>query len=237
MKTQNFRKLIELLWQTFPYLLKSAWFNFHYFPFKQAIKFPVLLLSKSSLKLKGSCVLEVDDVKFGMIKLGHNFHTNRANTGFRFCNYGKMVFRGHCQFGRSCSITIGEKGILEIGDNFVATYGALIYSYHHITINDRVRLGWNSVVMDTSFHRLKLVDGRKTKGYGSISIGNNVWIPSFCKVFANAVLPDYCILGAGSFVNKDYSNVPPYSLLAGQPLAVKKTGIYRDVDDDIITYE
>lgn len=237
MNISNFRKLIELLWQAFPYLLKSARFNFHYFPFNQAIKFPVLFLSKSSLKLKGSCVLNVDEVKFGMIKLGHDFHTNRANTGFRFCNYGKIIFRGHCQFGRSCSITIGEKGILEIGDKFLASYGILIYAYHHILINTRVHIGWDTIIMDTSFHCLKLADGRKTKGYGSISIGNNVWISSFCKLFANTVLPDYCIVGSGSFANKDYSKIPLYSLLAGQPLTVKKTGIYQDFDDDVITYE
>lgn len=231
-------KFLELLWQAFPYLLKSAWFNIHYFPFKQAIKFPVLLLSKSSLELEGKCILDVPKVKFGMIKLGHDFHVNQANTGFRFCNYGgTLIFKGHCKFGQSCSITIGEKGIIEIGDNVIASYGALIYAYHHVSIENRVRIGWNSTLMDTSFHSLKLTDGRKTKGYGSIQIGNNVWIPSFCKIFANTVLPDYCILGAGSFANKDYSDIPPYSLLAGQPLMVKRTGIYRDFDDDIIDYE
>ena len=91
--------------------------------------------------------------------------------------------------------------------------------------------------MDTSFHTLKLIDGRKTKGYGSIHIGNNVWIASSCKIFQNTVLPDYCVVASGSFVNKDYSNIPSYSMLAGNPLTVKKSGIYRDLDDDVINYE
>ncbi len=238
MRNLSVSKLLKLLWQAFPYLLKSAWFNFYYFPFKQAIKFPVLFLSKSSLKLKGKCILDVPEVKLGMIKLGLDFHTNRANTGFRFCNYGgTLIFKGHCQFGRSCSLTIGEKGRLEIGDNFSVSYGALIYAFHSITIGNRVHIGWDSVLMDTSFHALKFMDGRKSKGYGTISIGNNVWIPSFCRIFANTVLPDYCVLGSGSFVNKDYSSIPSHSLLAGSPLMVKKTGVYRDFDDDEIVYE
>lgn len=238
MKFVVVRKLVELLFQAFPYLLKSAWFNFHYFPFRQAIRFPVLFFSKSSLELKGKCVLDVPEVKFGMIKLGQNFHIHRANTGFHFCNYGgTLIFKGRCLFGQSASITIGEKGTLEIGDNFVATYGALMYVWHFVSIKDRVRFGWDSVLMDTSFHTLKMIDGRKTKGYGPIYIGNNIWIGSFCKVFQNTVLPDYCIVAAGSFVNKDYSQIPPYSMLAGSPLTVKKTGIYRDLDDDKIDYE
>lgn len=238
MKILFVRNLLELLGQAFPYFLKSLWFNFHYFPFRQAIKCPVLFLSKSTLKLKGKCILDVPEVKFGMIKFGLDFHTNRVNTGFRFCNLGgTLIFKGRCAFGRSCSMTLGEKGTLEFGDNVVVTYGALFYAYHHIFIGNRVLIGWDTVLMDTSFHSLKLSNGKNTKGYGSVHIGNNVWIPSFCRIFAKTILPDYCVLGAGSFVNKDYSEVPPCSLLAGNPLEVKKSGIYRDIDDDLINYE
>lgn len=230
-------KLLRVLSLAFPYLLKSARFNFHYFPFKQAIRFPVLFFSRSSVKFKGKCVLDVPEVKFGMITFGQNFHIRQANTGFLFFNQGTLIFKGQSHFGHSCSMNIGEKGTLEIGDNVLATYGLSVNAFHHVQIKNGVRIGWNTVIMDTSFHTLKMLDGRKTKGYGPIYIGNNIWISSFCKVFQNTVLPDYCIVAAGSFVNKDYSQIPPYSMLAGSPLTVKKTGIYIDLDDDKIDYE
>ena len=43
MKFHNVWKLVKVLIPAFPYLLKSAWFNFHYLPFKKAIRFPILL--------------------------------------------------------------------------------------------------------------------------------------------------------------------------------------------------
>lgn len=232
------QKLIILLWQAFPFILKSVWFNFHYFPFKQAIKCPVLFLSRSTVKLKGKCIIHAPFIKFGMIKLGFNFHTNRPNTGFFFCNNGgTIVFNGYCLLGQSCSITIGEKGCLEIGDNVLMSYGGILYAYHSIKIKDDVRIGWETLMTDTSFHTLKMLDGRRTKGYGSIEIGNNVWISSYCRVFANTRIPDYCIIGSGSFVNKDYSSIPSYSLLAGNPVQIKKRDIYRDMSDDQCVYE
>jgi len=91
--------------------------------------------------------------------------------------------------------------------------------------------------MDTSFHSLKTTDGKRTKGYGSIRIGDKVWIPSFCRVMAGAKIPDSIIFGSGSYIAKDYTDVPEFSLLAGTPLTIKKTGIYRDFDDDKVTYE
>lgn len=140
-------------------------------------------------------------------------------------------------FGRNTSIQIGNKGILSIGNNVVMTYGALIYAYHYISVGNNCRIGWNSVIMDTSFHTLKFVDGGRTKGYGPIIIGNNVWIPSFCRVMAGAKIPDKVIFGSGSYISKDYTNTPSNSLLAGNPLTLKKTGIYRDFNDDLIEYE
>lgn len=229
---------ISLLWIVFPFLHKTIWFNFKYFPFKIACKLPVLFFSKSTVHLNGKCEINSDNIHMGMIRIGQNFHTNRPNTGV-FINIkegGILRFNGSISVGHSTCIEVGEKGILEIGDNFITTYGALIYAYHYVSIGYNCRLGWDSVVMDTSFHSLKLTSGGKTKGYGSIIIGNNVWIPSFCRVMAGAKIPNEIIFGSGSYIAKDYSDIPPKSLLAGNPLSLKKEGIYRDLSDDTIIY-
>lgn len=232
-KIAVYGKFLDLLRLALPYLHKSIWFNFRYFPFRQAVRLPVLILSKSSLTLGGKCILDVPRAHFGMIKLGQNFHTNRPDTGFFFCNYGGTVrFSGSSSFGRCCCITIGEKGVLKVGDNVVMSYGALIYAYHSVVIGNRVRVGWDSVLMDTSFHFTKTLAGGRSRGYGSVEIGSNVWIPAFCRLLPNAKLPDYCIIGGGSIVNKDYSDCPIHILLAGNPLKIKKQGVYRDFDDD-----
>lgn len=238
MTFSNFNKLFSLLLKMLPYIHKTIWFNFHYFPLNQAKKLPVIFLSKSHLALGGKCIIDVPAVKFGMIKFGHDYKTNRPDTGFFFSNKGgTLVFKGHCTIGRSCSLEIGEKGYLEIGENVQATYGALFYAFHNIIFGDRIRIGWNSIFMDTAFHSLKLLNGGKTKGYGSIIIGSNVWVASNCQIMAKANIPDYSVIGAHSVVNKDLTDQPAYSLFAGSPIQLKKTGLYRDVNDDIIIYE
>ena len=232
-----FIKFVELLMQAFPYLFKSMYFNFHYLPFKQAIKLPILILSKSHIeKCKGEIKI-IGDVRFGMIKLGHNFHVNRPNTGFFYCNYGgTIIFRGTCQIGYAASITIGNKGVLDIGDDFLASYGMKLYSYHSIKIGTGVRCGWDCLLMDTSFHTVKMLDGTHNRGYAPIVLGSNVWLGTGCIVLPKSKLPNYCIVAAGSKIHKDYSLFPSYIMLVVEPLSIIKTGVYRDLKDDKCQY-
>ena len=166
----------HLLWLIAPYIHKTIWFNFKYFPFGQARKFPVIFMSKSTVKLGGKCTLKVKKTNFGMIKIGQDFDTNRPNLGVFLDIKGEIEFYGTCQLGHNCCIKVGEKGKLSFGDNFIATNGLIIYAYHKVNIGASCLIGWDSVLMDTSFHILKTTDGKRTKGYGSIRIGDKVWI-------------------------------------------------------------
>lgn len=72
--------------------------------------------------------------------------------------------------------------------------------------------------------------------YGKISIGNDCWFAMKCVVLKGSLLPDHSIIGANSLINKDYSKISSYCLLADQPAVIKKNGIYRDKNDDCIVY-
>ena len=50
-------------------------------------------------------------------------------------------------------------------------------------------------------------------------------------------LPDYCTASAGSVVSGDYSSIPQYSVIAGNPAKLKFTGVWLDPSDDTIDYE
>ena len=52
----------------------------------------------------------------------------------------------------------------------------------------------------------------------------------------NTRIPNKCIISANSLVNKNY-DVPECSLLAGQPAKLRKTGMWRNLEDDIISYD
>lgn len=53
----------------------------------------------------------------------------------------------------------------------------------------------------------------------------------------NTRTPAYCIVGAYSLLNKDYSEYPSKCLVAGNPAVLKKTGVYRDPEDDEVKYQ
>lgn len=58
-----------------------------------------------------------------------------------------------------------------------------------------------------------------------IFIGKNVFIGSHSVVKGGAVIGDYCVVGAGTVVGP--VDVPPYSLVIGNP-AIVKEGYYKE---------
>lgn len=218
--------------------IKTLYFNFHYLPFKQAKKLPILLYKCSLQNCKGTVKIESEEVFFGMIKLGRYIVSLYPNTGIVWENHGGVVvFKGKCLIGNNSFISIACSGKIDIGNDFVATSSLKITSYCLITFSEHVRVAWETIIMDTAFHNLKDMNGNiKGKAFSPIFIGKNNWISIRCIVLKGAKTPDFCVFGVGSIINKDYSEYPNYILLAGNPLEVKKNGIWRDTLDDDIVY-
>ncbi len=214
--------------------IKTIYFNFHYLPFKQAIRLPIFLHKAKLLKCKGEVKIDCVSIKPGMIRLGFVAVSLYPNTGIVWENHGGLVtFRGRSDIGSDSAISIGKSGQIDFGENFRVTASFKITSYNSIVIDKNVLIAWDVIVMDTSFHKLKDKEGNtKGKTKGMIYIGRNNWIPTRCLVLKGTKTPDYCIFGAGSVLNKDYSNLPTHILLAGNPLQIKAENIWRDSDDD-----
>jgi acetyltransferase-like isoleucine patch superfamily enzyme len=62
---------------------------------------------------------------------------------------------------------------------------------------------------------------------GDISIGNDVWIGNFVKIFSGVTIGDGACIAAYSVITKD---VPPYTVFAGNPGQPRKK---RFSDEDI----
>lgn len=102
-------------------ILYSLYFNFHYLPLRQAIKLPIILYKPKLLKCKGKVQI-LGKVSTGMIQLGKYTVSLYPNSGIVFENHGgSITFNGKCNIGNNSTISIGEKGILIIGDSFSAT--------------------------------------------------------------------------------------------------------------------
>lgn len=198
--------MIKKIWQyrwVLRSLIKTLYFNFHYLPFKQAIKLPILLYKPKLLKCKGTIEIK-GHVKFGMIKLGPYSVSIYPNTGIVFENHGgKITFNGNCSIGNNSFISIGKTGNVVFGKNFCSTSSLKLASYSNIVFKDNVLCGWNCMFIDTDFHKLTLVDNT-----------NN---------------PKGTILaGPFSMISKNYvGKIPENCLLAGCPAKVVVENIRR----------
>jgi acetyltransferase-like isoleucine patch superfamily enzyme len=219
--------------------LKTIYFNFKYLPLKQGIKLPVFLYKVRLLKCKGKVKIESKNIKPGLIKLGVNTVSLYPKGGNVWENHGgNVIFKGKCEIGNNSSISIGKTGNIDFGDNFKCTAALKLTSYCSVTFKENVRLAWEVIIMDTSFHKLKDKDGKlKGRPYAPVVIGRNNWLPTRAMVLKGTKTPDYTIFGAGSILNKDYSSNPTHTVMAGSPLKVRVENVWRDVDDDKVAYQ
>lgn len=214
-------------------ILPTLWFNFHYLPFRQAVKLPVLLYKPHLYCCDGTIRFE-DGVPIhtGMVRLGFLTETVYPNSGILWDNRGgEVVFRGPCIIGGNSNIKVGTYGKLHIGSGLLCTTSLKLVCYDSVVLGDMLRIGWEVTIMDTDFHRVKTPEGKFLgSAVAPIEVGHNAWLCTQSLIMKGTFIPPYCIVSARSLVKKRY-DVPEYSLLAGSPAMLKKTGLWRDAGD------
>ena len=118
------------------------------------------------------------------------------------------------------SLTIGEK----------CSFGA----FNHITCVNMISIGDNLltgkwVTITDNSHGMSGMDIQKNPpierplySKGPVIIGNNVWIGDKATILSGVTIGDGAIIGANTVVTKD---VPPYSVVVGNPARIIKKGI------------
>lgn len=142
----------------------------------------------------------------------------RCNIGKNFRMNNRVLSNPIGRFNR-CSIIVGPKGNLRIGNN-VGMSSVAIVCEDRVIIGDNVKIGGNVVVYDTDFHSLdssdrlvKQNDGLNTNR-AQVIISDNVFIGAHTTVLKGVVIGENSIIGACSVVTK---NVPPNEIWAGNP--------------------
>ncbi len=234
-------EIIKKIWKfrwVFRALIPSLIFNLRHLPFSQAKKLPILVYKATDLGGSGSYRIE-GPLKFGMIVLGKRTVDLYPNSGITLTNNGTITFRGKLVLGNDSALSVGPSGCLSFGNDIIGSASLKIACYSDITIGDRVRIGWNTQILDTDFHILKTVDGKRSqgKGYAPVTIGEGVWIANGCKIYKGTSIPHSCVVGSDTVLHSTLK-CEPYSVISNEKKTViRAVGMYRDLDDDKISYE
>lgn len=216
-------KLHQLL-----YLPYSLIFNFHYLPFRQAMRMPILFFVRPTfITFKGKIILDTSKVTFGMIKLGVQIAPIEAVRIFRWQNAGTIVFKGSCTMRHHTFISCAREAEIEIGGRSSFSSGLKFIAANRITFGEKARISWNCTFMDTDWHPIiDLITGKTLPMSHPISMGRNVWIGHDCIVSKGSSLADNIIVTSGSVVKGHFKT--SNTIIGGNPTTVFDEGFCRD---------
>ena len=204
---------------------KTILFNFHYLPFKMALKFPILISSKVVfIALKGKLVLQAP-LHFGMIKIGFGdvgiFDKKKSRSIWEL--NGKIIFNGTANIGHGSKISVGAEGILEIGNNFEISAESSIVAFKKIVIGNDCLISWDVLILDTDFHKILDFNNNILNAPKEIVLGNKVWVGARSLILKGSNIPSNAIIAAASVVN----NILPTenTIYGGSPAKFLKADI------------
>lgn len=205
-------------------ILKTIYFNFHYFPFQIAVKFPVLVTSNVLFKrMKGTIILH-SRPRPGLVKIGFDgvgiFDSKRSKAIWQV--EGTVEFCGKANIGQGSKISVGGGATLKIGNNLTVTAESSIIANHRIIFGDDCLLSWDILCMDTDFHKISH-NGKTINENSEVHIGNHVWVGCRTTILKGSSIPDGSVVGANSVVagKFDKKNV----IIAGNPAKICKDTI------------
>lgn len=218
---------LGLLKQYFWYLLPTIYFNFHYLPFKQAIKLPILLFKPKFIRLKGCVIIDSEKIRPGMIRLGPLVNTCNPNCGISIDNRGgTIIFKGAAIFANDSYLMIYPGAVLILGKD--VDCNCKIKCAESIEIGDETWIAYDSMIMDSDWHALTdITTGKLLKKNNPVKIGKHNFISYKCVITKGAVTPDNATFMPGSLINKVYEE-GEYPLFGGNPCTLIDEGYYMD---------
>ena len=204
---------------------KTIRFNFKYFPFKTAIRFPVLISNNVFLHQMNGRVILNAPIRTALVQIGYgkigisDFKRSRAVWEVN----GDVIFNGRAFIMHGCKLNVGEGAQLIFGDDFNMSTECAIVAAKKIQIGDHSGISWESLVMDTDFHHIADETGVVFNHPKEIIIGDRVWVGCRCTILKGAVIPNGCVVAANSMVTKALSGEK--CIFGGNPLRVLKSGI------------
>jgi len=210
--------------------IRSIYFNFKIFPFKIAMKLPLLISKRTYIsKLKRGRIILDCEISPGIIQIGYGklavFDYKRSRSVIEVT--GKLIVKGNVRIGFGSKIIVGDNGILELGDNFMINAESTIIALKKITIKNDVLLAWDILIMDDDLHAIidkdTMLQVNKSR---EIIICEHVWIGARVLILKGSTIPAHSVVAANSVVTGTHNQ--PYTVLGGGPVKIlRKNSTWR----------
>ena len=210
-------------WNIVRSIPKTLRFNFHYFPFKTAVKLPVVVSHRTYLRELHGKVELPEKVETAMIKIGFGDvgHYDRKRSRSIWQVSGTVGFGGKASIGHGSKLSV--RGDLKLGAGFNMTAESTIVCAKEITFGDDCLLAWDVLVMDTDEHPLFDKENERINPDKPIVVGNHVWIGCKCVLLKGAEVPNDTVLAAGTLLKSAFAG--ENQVIGGNPPSILK----RDV--------
>lgn len=214
-------------------LLKTIYVNFKLLPFKQAMQLPIFIYKDTLIYELGKIEIASTEITTGMIRWGRMNVKSPAKYG-KIRNEGLITFKGRTKIGGSNIIE--NRGHIILGQDIRIAEGVTIMIRSKLVIGERTIISSKSFIYDSDDHYTINVDSRKVRRITkNIIIGHDNWICTGTFVKKGTITGPYTLVSAGNtLLCKDYSMLPPYSILGGIPAQIIGQGsrMIRNVSEE-----
>lgn len=210
--------------------VKTIYFNFKKFPFSVAAKLPVIFYGRVKFQdISGKIVIDAP-IERGMIGFGQSYEKNTVHKGIaEIVLSGKIIFKGHVQFGKDYFVSVERDAVLEFGHMCGLASDGKIVCTQSITFGRYVRMASEARIVDTDFHYMVDVTTKeKFPLTAPVIIGNHNYFSNRVSILKGTITPDYCTVASNSLCNTDYTPLGQNILIGGIPAKLLKQNITRD---------
>lgn len=205
---------------TLPFnILATIRFNFHYFPFRQAIKIPVVLYHNIKfVRLTGSLSIN-SPIHFKMVQIGTHGYDMFPNRVTTIDIAGALIFSGdQIRVGHGSLLRVEPGAELVFNKNTILGANNTIFCSKKIEFEENSLFSWDCQIMDSDTHHLKDIEtGNLSECTKPILIGCDSWVGNHVIINKGTVIPQGTIVSSFSLCNKDYTDMGNNNVLGGVP--------------------
>lgn len=206
-------------------IIATLRFNIKAFGLVQGLHLPVFIYGRIKIKSIGNIKIKCP-LRRRLIVIGTHHNSTAApcsvfnNTGIVEV-YGKVFLNYGCVFTNRGTVILRGNDL--IGDR------TDIDIVQHLDMGHDVSIGFETHITDTDHHYVVDVNTKQVKRNDApIRIGNFNWFGSNTYIKKGTITADYLMVASPySMLSKDYSALPPNTVLAGCPAKPIKEGIRR----------